>query len=257
MNGTYRLTPHRRHREMKKNESRHISRRSGRTASASDLRRIDGMRRKIDLTGTRIGKMTVIRQGAHRKSGKRLIITWLVRCDCGVEKEMSGDALRGGRIKACGCERGHNGTHHMTRSAEYESWRGMIDRCTNPQNADYHNYGGRGISICSRWADSIFNFIEDVGPRPSLKHSIDRIDNDGNYEPDNCRWATQTEQSRNTRGCHFLTWKGCTATLAEWEERTGIAQTTIRKRIKLGWTTARALSEAVGTRQAESEVTCA
>jgi hypothetical protein len=104
---------------------------------------------------------------------------------------------------------------------EHDAWRGMLARCRNPRHPSYKNYGGRGITACERW-NSFENFLDDMGKRPSPKHSLDRIDNNGNYEPGNCRWATRREQANNTRMNRFVTFDGRTMTLAQWARETGI-----------------------------------
>jgi hypothetical protein len=117
----------------------------------------------------------------------------------------------------------------------------MRQRCLNPKSDSYHKYGARGISICERW--NVFeNFLSDMGPRPSPRHSIDRIDNNGNYEPGNCRWATIDQQSYNKRSNILISALGITLHLKKWSDRTGISATTIRNRLKKGWPTDMAVS---------------
>lgn len=126
----------------------------------------------------------------------------------------------------------------MTRSPEYRTWAKMRRRCTVPGEPGYDRYGGRGIAVCERWAgsDSFPAFLADMGPRPSLQHSIERIDNDGDYTPENCRWATKTEQARNRRSSRLLTINGKTCTVAEWAEVSGTTQYNIIQRLNvLGW----------------------
>jgi len=126
----------------------------------------------------------------------------------------------------------------------YSVYNGMIQRCNNPNNNNYHNYGGRGITVCDKWLNSFDLFCKDMGPRPYNK-SIDRQDNNGHYEPNNCRWATTREQSLNTRRNHKLTYNGKTLTINEWAKCTGMHEATIRKRLRLDWTAEEALTVAI------------
>lgn len=123
----------------------------------------------------------------------------------------------------------------------YETWRGMKRRCYLPTNHNYPNYGARGIRVCDRWLNSFFAFVEDIGPKPSPTHTIDRKDNDGNYEPGNCRWATKKEQARNYSGNHKVTAGGKTQTIIEWAEEKGLPKTTIINRLLQGYTDAQAV----------------
>lgn len=124
---------------------------------------------------------------------------------------------------------------------EYVSWCRMRNRCNNKNAPQYQWYGGRGISICARW-EYFPAFLEDMGPKPSPRHTLDRIDNDGNYEPNNCRWATAKEQARNSRKAHNVTLNGETRCIAEWTELTGLKGPTIRHRLRHGYDVASALS---------------
>lgn len=126
-------------------------------------------------------------------------------------------------------------------SPEYQSWYSMRSRCQNPNAANYANYGGRGITVCSRW-DVFEHFLADMGPRPSSKHTLDRRNNEGPYCPENCRWATPTEQGRNRRTNHRLTFRGETLTVQEWAERIGIRPKTLHERLRRGQTAERALT---------------
>lgn len=155
----------------------------------------------LDLTGQRFGRLTAIELRGRSKSGNAF---WLCRCECGVEKIVVSGALRSGNTTSCRCYHReisgvHLKTHGRSRTKEHRIWCGMINRCTNPRQPHYHRYGGRGIKICQRWRESFEAFFEDMGLCPSPKHSLDRIDNDGDYAPGNVRWATYKEQRANQR----------------------------------------------------------
>jgi hypothetical protein len=136
---------------------------------------------------------------------------------------------------------GYSGTpSERSATPEYLVWQRMRDRCNNASAPNFKNYGGRGIRVCQRW-DNFASFLADLGPRPSPLHSIDRRDNDGHYEPGNCRWVTKTEQLRNTRVTRFLTFNGRTLSVAGWAEELGISAGTIRARLHRGKSPAEAL----------------
>lgn len=139
--------------------------------------------------------------------------------------------------------------HGMHKSPENIAWRHMKDRCSNPKSQRFDRYGGRGISVCERWANSFEAFYEDLGPRPSSEHSIERIDNDGNYEPGNVIWALREQQENNKSTNVFLTHDGETLTLAQWSRKLGIEKKTLSHRLKAGWSVDLALTTPVEGRQ--------
>ena len=125
--------------------------------------------------------------------------------------------------------------HGLSRTSEYRAWQTMRLRCTDPANQAWADYGGRGITVCDRWKDSPENFIADMGRKPTPKHEIDRIDNDGPYSPENCRWATRSENDRNRRSNRWVTASGERKTLAEWSQIVGISDDVLSKRLDAGW----------------------
>ena len=138
-----------------------------------------------------------------------------------------------------------NKRHGKAGSTEWDAWRMMRYRCENSGHPYYHHYGGRGIRVCKRWRESFAYFYADMGPKPTPKHSLDRIDNDGPYSPENCRWATATMQHRNTRTNKLLTYRGETLCVAAWAERLGIKKGTLYSRLHQGWSVEKALTTPV------------
>lgn len=183
----------------------------------------------VDIAGNRYGKLIVKCLHSERTDDGR--VRWVCACDCGGEKITRGDHLKDGLVTSCGCVLEYHG---MSHSLEYKVWDAMRQRCSNPKNSHYDNYGGRGITVCDEWMQSFEAFYRDMGPRPSPRHTIDREDNDGNYEPGNCRWITQKEQTNNTRRNLNFTYKGETKTLKEWSETLGFNYHNVKYRIHNG-----------------------
>lgn len=172
-----------------------------------------------DLKSQTFGKITVLSYSHIEKSNAY----WYSRCDCGNTLIVKGCNLRSGNTKTCGCGKVNNIIKHgKCNTSTYTVWRNMIERCTNPNNANYKNYGGRGITVCDRWVNSFQDFIEDVGEKPFNK-SIDRIDNEKGYFPDNVRWATLSQQANNKRKRKDTTsvYRGVHLAAGKWVARVG------------------------------------
>lgn len=188
-----------------------------------------------DITGQRFGKLVAV-EPAFRKNGAAY---WLCACDCGNKKVIRLGDLSQGRTKSCGCwksfvSRTRAVTHGMTNTRLYNIWTGMKSRCENKNDKFYHRYGGRGIKVCESWKsfDKFMEWAIPNGYDEVLK--IDRINNDGDYEPENCKWSTQIEQSNNMCRNHLITFNGETMSLMEWHRKTGINYSTIRSRAQRG-----------------------
>lgn len=172
------------------------------------------------------------------------------KCICGREQDVYGNNLKRGlsqRCKSCRYARlsSVNAEHGLSNTSEHRIWRGMIQRCTNPKVSHYPLYGGRGITVCERWMSSFESFYTDMGPRPSSRHSIDRIDPDGSYTPKNCRWATHKEQSNNKRGSKICRVDGEECTLSEALVLFGIPKATYHSRARKG--TPKSIAMTVGS----------
>lgn len=166
---------------------------------------------------------------------------WVCKCDCGKTKAVKGVLLRNGTTSSCGCF--HTEiirTHNKSKTGAYKVWGAMKERCLNPKNKGYRIYGGRGITVCKRWMH-FENFYADMGERPRGL-TLERINNNGNYSPNNCKWATIKEQLRNTRLTTFITFKGVRKSLGDWADELGINKKTIGWRLRHGKTPAQALS---------------
>lgn len=199
-----------------------------------------------DITGQRFGRLVAISY-AGRKSSAR----WLCQCDCGNHKVVSVDHLRNGDTRSCGCLRTEATRERSlkhgqaNKTPEYKVWCGMLRRCYNSHERSYPDYGGRGITVCDQW-HQFENFFADLGPRPTADHSIERIDTNGPYSPDNTRWATKKEQDNNRRSNIHIEFQGEILTLSQWAERYEIKFQTLWARIKVyGWPVERALTEPV------------
>jgi hypothetical protein len=179
--------------------------------------------------GLLFGRLTVLGLGTRARH-------WLCRCSCGTEKEFSIGNVTSGGTKSCGCLRRESTIRRFTkhgkrRTSEYETWCTIISRCSKKKShRHYKYYAGRGIKVCSSWRKSFENFLEDMGLKPTPRHTIDRIDNDGDYEPGNCRWITQKEQNRNRRDNVLITYNGRTQCISAWSVELGIPAPTLYSR---------------------------
>lgn len=193
----------------------------------------------IDLTGQRFSKLQVI----ERVNSGIGDVTWLCKCDCGNETTARTKKLRNGRKRSCGClwmpavmaaktKHGHSSGGKIT--IELRVWMSMRNRCNSETAKSYHDYGGRGIKVCKEW-DDFSVFFADMGSRPSILHTIDRIDNNGPYTKHNCRWATHAEQARNRRSNVFVIYKNERMCAQDAANLSGIKAATLTWRVRAGW----------------------
>ena len=192
----------------------------------------DDIRIKV---GHKFGKYTVVHPLVGYKRGRPY---WLCYCECGRFRPMREDAIEVGRQCICVTQEiraASTRTHGRSSSKVYNTLRKMIDRCHNPRNTRFRDYGARGIAVCQEWRDSFEAFYAHVGDPPSSGHSINRIDNDRGYEPGNVRWATRREQQQNMRTSRLITHNGETLCVSEWARRVGLKPGTIRRRLDMGW----------------------
>jgi len=201
----------------------------------------------INLIGERFGRLVVQTSVGKNPNGRYL---WLCLCDCGNFWTVLGHNLRTGHTQSCGCLNNelvlkrittHGHRKHGLTTFVYRCWAHMMQRCYNPNNSQYNNYGGRGIKVCERWLHSFENFYEDMGNCPTGM-TLDRKDNDGDYEPENCRWATWEEQENNRRNNHWVEYRGERKTIAQWERYLGVNKGTIRSRLHRGCSIERSLA---------------
>lgn len=160
---------------------------------------------------------------------------WNCICKCGTTKKVSSYNLINNKSISCGCYAAERNTKHgMSRTKIYSIWEGMKQRCTSPSNTYWHRYGGRGIKVCKRW-QSFENFYADLGDPPTKQHSLGRINNDGDYEPNNVRWETLEQQNNNKVLNHKVTIDGVTKTLTQWAQENGLKPSTVMSRVSYGW----------------------
>lgn len=202
----------------------------------------------IDIRGKTFGRLKVLDRAENTKRGSA---RWLCKCECGKELVVIGRCLRNGHTKSCGCYHddcarklgNSKKTHGMEPRRLYNIWRGMLQRCEYPKHEAYANYGGRGISICKEWHD--FEVFRDwaIGNGYSNSVTIDRINVDGDYSPDNCKWSTRKEQAKNKRNSILITIGGETHSVSEWAHIKNINVRTIYSRLRRGWDAEKILNE--------------
>jgi hypothetical protein len=199
------------------------------------------MKRVKDLKGIKFNHLTVLSIAGKDKYGD---YKWLCKCDCGLTKEIKGGNLRGGYSKCCShsCPFSTATKHLMSGTPEFVSWCSMNARCYNTKTNRYENYGGRGIKVCDRWKNSFKNFYKDMGKRPK-GFTLDRIDPNGDYTPENCRWATYKEQAKNRKSTYYITFNNQTLTKVEWAKKLNIKYSTLSERLRRGWSIERAFNE--------------
>lgn len=200
------------------------------------------MRKMMDLTGQRFDRLLVISAIPHNLGEQR---KWLCRCDCGNEVTVFGGNLKRGLTRSCRCLNKeitrsiftkHGDTVGGKPTTEYKTWCHIKDRCYNPDNKQYQDWGGRGIKMCDRWLSSFHSFLEDMGRKPSPELTIDRINNDGDYEPGNCKWGTDLEQAKNKRNNKWYEANGERKHLREWSRVIGMDSGNINYHLRKGKT---------------------
>jgi len=208
--------------------------------------------KQFDLSGMRFGNLKVIKLGDYYldESGHKRR-KWICKCDCGNTKMALSHELISGRIKSCGClkHKSYHTTHGLSKTRLYRIWSNIKSRCNNPRVDCYENYGGRGISICEEWANDFNKFYQwamNNGYSDNL--TLERINNDGNYMPSNCKWTTSKEQSRNKRVNVFITYNGRTMTQKDWSCELGGSPSLVSNRLRRGWSKEKAVSTPIQKR---------
>ena len=203
-----------------------------------------------DLIGMRFGRLLVVKEEGRTKEKS---VLWGCLCDCGNYTIVISGSLQSGATTSCGCygaeaRRASRLKHGMSGTKMHYTYVGILHRCYNKNSNVYHNYGGRGISVCDEWVgpEGLINFVRDMGVPPSDKHQIDRINNDGPYSPENCRWVTSKENCRNTRRNINITFNGKNQCVAAWAEETGVNSNRIYDELKKGLTLEQILSQCMG-----------
>lgn len=203
----------------------------------------------IEMTGQNFNSLTVLSRRGVQGKGQTM---WLCQCVCGTETIVRGDSIRNGHTISCGCQQPvaaskANKTHGRARDRVYTIWVQMRGRCKNAKSKAFPYYGGRGIRVCERW-ESFENFLSDMGEPPTEQHSIDRMDANGSYCPENCRWATDAEQGWNKRSTRFVDIGGILKPMAVWIREFGIGHGTVYKRMAKGMTPEEAITTPVNAK---------
>jgi hypothetical protein len=193
------------------------------------------------LVGRRFGKLIVVSELESIVSGSHKRRRFKCLCDCGNTKIIWYENITSGHTKSCGCLKSEasrlahltHGESQKNETVEYKTWTGIIARCYNQNETGFKNYGGRGIVMCEAWKNSFQSFLKDMGRRPTPTHTIDRINNNGNYEPSNCKWSTKKEQGKNKRNNHWIECNGETMIFADWVRKLDIGDAYLRKLLKI------------------------
>lgn len=210
-----------------------------------------------DITGMKFGLLTAVRMVGRNPRGNAL---WECRCDCGGVKTQTAAILKQPGLRSCGCmvkKRPYTKLfkHGATNSPEFRAWAAIIYRCHNPTAAAYKWYGARGIEVCDRWREGFTNFLADMGQKPEGKYSLDRVDNDKGYSPENCRWATDIEQQRNRSIVRKIEHNGEIKTIGEWAAQGPLTRETLRRRLASGkWSIADAIEKPITPRSDRTKV---
>lgn len=197
--------------------------------------------------GQEFQRLTVLSYSHSRPGTKETIHYWLFRCRCGTEKPAQAKLVVLGYIESCGCyhaelrsQTKHGHAVNGKATSEYTAWAHMLQRTQNPKCAEYKDYGARGITVCERWKVAA-NFLQDMGPKPTPHHSLERKENNGNYDPGNCVWATRLEQNRNKRTSRHVTWQRRTQVIEDWASEMGMTPQALNRRLRR-WSVARAMT---------------
>jgi len=217
-----------------------------------------GLAKVKNIAGQKFGTLTAIECIGRKAKGRGHY--WRCQCECGKVTEVSGSNLRSGAVASCGCvankatslrNRTHGHTEGDRPTRVYRIWQCMLTRCYNPDRANWQDYGGRGIKVCDRWRESFENFYADMGEPPTPKHTLDRYpDNGGDYGPNNCRWATMSQQARNRRSTRMIEYQGRTMAISDWADEYGIKLACLTGRLNNGWDIEKALTTPVGSTRA-------